>query len=147
MRKREHHGMYKTPEYQAWADMIIRCRNKRHPWYSSYGGRGIKICPQWLLFSQFYRDMGKRPDGHTLGRIDNNGDYSPSNCRWETRRQQSNNTRQNRLITFRGRTMTVAQWGREIGLCFQTMVSRFKIGWSVEKALTTPKMNKFGRAR
>jgi hypothetical protein len=104
-------------EHDAWRGMLARCRNPRHPSYKNYGGRGITACERWNSFENFLDDMGKRPSPkHSLDRIDNNGNYEPGNCRWATRREQANNTRMNRFVTFDGRTMTLAQWARETGI-------------------------------
>jgi hypothetical protein len=90
------HGKYKTAEYQAWASMKQRCNNKKNPQYPNYGGRGIKVCEQWNTFETFYSDMGKRPDGLSIDRINNDGDYEPSNCRWATIIEQNNNQRRSK---------------------------------------------------
>lgn len=82
------HGMYGTPTYHSWSNMIQRCTNPNTPKYEYYGGRGIEVCGQWREFAQFYADMGERPDGMTLDRIDSDGDYEPGNCRWATKTQQ-----------------------------------------------------------
>lgn len=92
---REHHGMFNTPVYRAWAHMITRCYNKKTRDYKNYGGRGIEVCGKWRdSFTSFYNDMGDKPSNeHSLDRINNEGNYEPSNCRWATRSMQNRNQR------------------------------------------------------
>jgi hypothetical protein len=87
------HGMTNTPTYQTWGNMIARCTNPKNTGYYLYGGRGISICERWFDFNNFFADMGKRPPRKSLDRIDNDGNYEPSNCRWATRKEQRRNQR------------------------------------------------------
>lgn len=132
------HNMIDTPEYATWISMRSRCYTKTNASYPGYGARGIKVCARWQSFENFLADMGNRPEGHTLDRIDPNGDYSPENCRWATPETQSNNRRNNWLLTFDGRTQTVAQWAKEVGISKNTLLGRLKWGWPTEDALTWP---------
>jgi hypothetical protein len=104
--------------------------------YKNYGGRGISVCDDWFLFTNFLRDMGEKPKGLTLERTDNNGDYCPSNCRWASVERQANNKRNNRYITFNGETLSVTQWSRKLGLIHQTIFKRLKSGMTPEMALS-----------
>ena len=129
-------------EYYAWVDMRRRCQDPSNRIYANYGGRGISVCPRWAQsFEAFYEDVGPRPDGHSLGRIDNDGNYSPENVRWETPKQQSRNRRSNRLIEAFGESKTAPEW-LEDERCAVT--NRFAIyerigrGWEPERAITTP---------
>ena len=126
-------------EYHTWRCMRGRCKNPKSRLFSAYGGRGIYVCERWNDFDMFYADMGPRPSSsHSLDRIDNDGPYSPENCRWATHYQQSNNRRSSVLLTFRGKTQSIRQWSRETGINHSTIQRRLKrLKWSVEKALTT----------
>lgn len=116
--------------------MKQRCLNVKHKSYAIYGGRGIKICDRWLeSFEDFLADMGERPEGMTLDRIDVDGDYTPGNCRWATSETQSNNRTNNRLVEYRGVTQTLAKWARELGISRQALRYRLEAGWSVEEAM------------
>lgn len=135
------HNMIHTPEYCAWSSMKNRCHNPNKDIYKNYGGRGIFVCRRWRKsFEKFYRDMGPRPSSkHSIDRINNNYGYIPFNCRWATQREQMNNTRVNRFISFRGETLTLFQWARKIGIDRSNIYNRINnLGWSIEKTLTTP---------
>ncbi len=121
--------------------MKQRCYNPKHPSYHIYGGRGIKICNRWLGnegFDNFCEDMGKRPPKHSLDRINVNGNYTPKNCKWSTKKQQQNNRRDNRYITYQGVTKALGLWAEELGIERETLRGRLRYGWTVEKTLTTP---------
>jgi hypothetical protein len=128
-----------TPEYKSWAHMKARCNSETNHKYHLYGARGIKVCDRWLNnFENFLADMGQKPSPlHTIDRIDNNGNYEPSNCRWATKKEQGRNTRTNLLITHNGKTMTLIEWSELSGVNKITLRNRISLyGWSVEKALT-----------
>lgn len=134
------HGMRFSPEWRTWRHIKDRCYNPNTERYPHYGGRGIKVCDRWLnSFENFYADMGKKPEGYSIERINIDGDYSPENCKWIALRDQANNKKNNKFVTFKGKTQTVAQWAEELGFNKQTLYSRLNgYGWSVEKSLTTP---------
>ena len=116
--------------------MKRRCQNPKSARFKDYGGRGIKVCPEWHVFENFHRDMGDPPKGMTLDRRENDGDYCKSNCRWATRRSQANNRRGNKLITFKGKTRTQAEWERVLRLKPGVLWQRLNRGWAIERALT-----------
>lgn len=123
-------------EYGIWRTMINRCIDKNHNRYHRYGGRGIKVCDRWINFDNFILDMGIRPtEKHSIDRIDNNGNYEPSNCKWSSAKEQGENRCNNRVITFNGETKILQRWADEIGIN-QSMLSRQIILWGIEKALT-----------
>jgi hypothetical protein len=134
------HGMSETRVYHIWKMMLQRCTNPKADAYSNYGGRGITVDPSWHEFEKFYADMGEPPSPkHTLEREDNNGNYTSSNCKWATDEEQANNRRTNVTLTLGERTMTKAQWARELGITDCSLQNRLDAGWSVERALTTKK--------
>ena len=124
------------PGYTSWLSMKARCRNKNHDHYAEYGGRGIRICRRWMWFKNFWADMGPRPNGMSLERIDFNGNYEPSNCKWATHTEQMRNTRRNKHHTISGVTKTVGEWARHYGVKYPTVIQRIKAGWGIERALT-----------
>lgn len=127
------------PEYYSWQAMLARCNKPKSKDYPRYGARGIKVCERWLDFAAFLEDMGKQPSPkHTIERKDNDGNYEPTNCRWATEREQANNRRSNRRLTYDGKTKTMVEWARDAGIPYDTFFARLKAGWSVGKAITTP---------
>lgn len=135
------HGRHNTSEYLVWQQMKERCYNKKKAAYQRYGARGITVCDRWSGsegFVNFYTDMGPRPEGTTLDRIDNNGPYSPENCRWATAYEQYRNRRQTVWWTIDGVTKCRKDWCRHYGIHTATVDARIKKGWSVIDALTTP---------
>jgi hypothetical protein len=135
------HGMSSHPLYDVWRSMIARCTNPRKRYYSDYGGRGITVCPAWLGsesgFAQFIADMGPGYEpGLQLDRRDNDGPYSPSNCRWVTRKENSRNTRSNRIIEHAGQSRCLSEWAEALGLGHTAIYRRLNRGWPVARALT-----------
>jgi hypothetical protein len=125
--------------YRIWHGMMQRCYSPGASGYDSYGGRGIAVCDQWRdNFPAFLADMGERPAGKSIDRIDNTKGYEPSNCRWATPSQQSRNTSSNRMVTYGGETLPLVVWVERLGVGQQTLTSRLNRGWSAERALTTP---------
>lgn len=137
------HGKSNSRLFSIWANMISRCENKNIDTYKYYGKRGISVCYEWRnSFQEFYdwSISNGYKENLTLDRIDNNKNYSPDNCRWATIKEQSNNRRGNRILTYNGETRTLTQWAEIIG-CRESMLrSRLNRGWSVEKAIETPKL-------
>jgi len=136
----ELHGKSGTPEYNAWRNMIARCYDKEHKDYEGYGARGIEVCQSWKAsFPRFYADMGERPDGHSIERIDNNGNYTPNNCKWATSQEQANNKRNTKFITYQGETKRLIEWCSELSLNYGFVVNRLRLGWSVKDTFEKPK--------
>jgi len=128
--------------YRAFNSMKARCYSPRSDMYSSYGGRGIVVCDEWKDNPRGFVEWSLAngyAEGLSIDRIDVNGNYSPDNCRWATSKQQFRNMRKNRWLTFRGRTMILADWAREVGIHPAAIQVRLdRCGWSVERALTEP---------
>lgn len=132
-----------TRTYKSWCAMIQRCHNKNRDVYPLYGGRGIQVCDRWRDYSNFLADMGERPEGATLDRIDNNGDYTPQNCRWADHKTQTRNSRASTPITYQGKTQTLTEWAQEIGISPKTLSSRLNYcGMSVSDAMTRKRHGK-----
>jgi hypothetical protein len=128
----------RTPTYRSWRAMTARCTHPSNAKFTNYGGRGIKVCERWKSFPNFLADMGERPAGTSIDRIDSNGNYEPGNCQWLDHSQNCAKSRANRLLTLDGKTQSVAAWARETGISRQAIYERLLTGWSVETALTKP---------
>lgn len=130
-----------SKEYKTWAGIKRRTTSYNEQNSKYYIGRGIKMCDRWLnSFENFLDDMGRAPSPkHSIDRINNNGDYTPDNCRWVTHREQMSNTRATKWIEFNGERHTQEEWGRLTGLGGLTILKRLKRGWSIEDALTRPR--------
>lgn len=132
------HGLSDSPEAFAWSSMRQRCTNPKDPGYKNYGARGITVCDRWLnSFEAFYADMGPRPPGCSIDRTNNDGPYSPENCRWVPRVAQANNKRRNRRLTLGGRTYTVAEAARKFAIRPSTLKRRLDLGWTPERAVSS----------
>ena len=133
-------GKKKPRLYRIWLAMRERCKNQESEKYSLYGGRGIKVCPEWEHDFQSFRDWalgnGYR-DNLTLDREDNDGPYSPENCRWVTMKVQNRNKRSNHYLTYKGETISISEWAERCGIPYYTLKTRIRNGWSTEKALET----------
>ena len=131
------HGMSDKAEYNSWVGIKQRCNNPNNNKYHRYGFRGIKVCPRWLnSFELFLKDMGSKPTNcHSIDRVDNNGNYEPSNCKWSNQKQQQNNKSTNHFLTLDGKTKTIAQWAESLEMSQDVIFARKKLGWSDRDAL------------
>ena len=120
--------------------MRNRCNNPKNRSFENYGGRGVTVCERWSDFANFLADMGQRPSPkHTIERNDNDRGYEPENCCWAVPEKQANNKRNNRVLEYRGRAMTLAMWAREVGMSADALERRLNLlKWSIEKSLETP---------
>lgn len=126
-------------EHAIWRGMIQRCHNPNAKDYPNYGARGISVCDRWRYeFGAFLSDMGPRPAGHSIDRLDNNLGYFKENCAWRTCQDQARNKRSNRLVEYRGERLPVVAWAARFGLSRALLRYRLSSGWSVEDALTRP---------
>lgn len=139
--RRFKHGMAQTRVYRVWMQMRERCSNPNHKSWANYGGRGIKVCDEWMeSFESFIADMGQRPDGYWLERNNNNRGYSKDNCQWVTPRAQQNNKRTNRLLEIDGITKTFMEWSREYGVPWTTIRARIeRYGFDPKSAVMSPR--------
>lgn len=128
-----------NPEYRSWVGMRQRCGNHQNPAWHRYGGRGIAVALRWEVFENFLEDMGKKPPGATLERVDNAAGYSKENCRWATYVEQNRNRRSNRLVTYMGIAMPLIEAAERSGLSYRMLRSRLGRGWG-EQELFLPRM-------
>lgn len=144
-KRKTKHSMSNIKLYKVWNGIKTRCYNKKFTYYNNYGGRGITMCDEWKNdFAKFYSWAINNgyTEGLTIDRINNDGNYEPSNCRWATRREQNNNMRKTIIIKYNGKEQTISKWAKEFNLNRTALYYRIKRGWSVEKALTTPSKSK-----
>ena len=120
------HGESKTRTYHIWKVMRQRCRDPKATGYQHYGGRGISVCQRWQDYSAFIQDLGQAPDGLTIDRINNDGDYEPGNCRWVSRKVQGNNKSNNHRLAFGGVTKTLSEWADSLSINAATLYTRLK---------------------
>jgi len=128
------HGMSKTPIYSVWAGMIASFHN--------YGGRGIEVCNRWLKFENFYKDMGDRPAGMSIDRVDNNGNYEPGNCRWATQKQQLRNTRNTVFVETPQGKMSLSEASEVFDVNHNTLHTRVRRGLSGQDLVKKPTQRK-----
>ena len=133
------HGMEGTSIYNVWIGIRGRCRNINYPAYKVYGAKGIEISNEWYDdFNVFYADMGDRPEGHSLDRIDPNGNYCKENCRWASIKTQARNKKNTIYLEYKGERRPMAEWSELLGLPRKSVEERIRKGWTVERALETP---------
>lgn len=136
--KAKKHGMCDSLTYGSWSAMKFRCENSGHIAFAHYGGRGISVCERWAKFENFLADMGERPKGKSLERIDNSKGYTPDNCRWASSKEQARNRRDNRLIEAFGQKFCQSEWAEIVGIKLSTIRERLRRGWTAEESLLTP---------
>lgn len=140
------HGLRKHPIYTRWFNMLQRCYNLKNPKFKYYGGRGITVCERWRQsVENFYADMGDPPPGMTLERRDVNQGYTQENCYWASQTQQTRNRRTAHMLTYNGETHGITTWAEKLAdtlnLNKKALDRRLRTGWSVEEALTTPRLH------
>ncbi len=126
-----------SPEYNTWRNIKKRCFNPNNPKFPDYGGRGITICSEWRdSFAAFLRDMKLRPQGYSIHRIDNDGNYEPGNCRWASRNEQDRNKRNSHYLEFDGQRKVLADWAKELGMDKGALLGKLKKGHTLEELFT-----------
>lgn len=142
------HGMTGTRVHRIWKAMNSRCNNPNFPAYKNYGGRGIAVCDRWKGnrgFINFVADMGEPQEKDTIERIDVNGNYEPSNCRWANRKEQNRNRRNNVTLKYNGETKSLAEWAEITGFPYGTLYRRINEGWSAKDILETSTAERISR--
>jgi len=138
------HGYTRTRLYNTWLNMKQRCLNKNNPHYKYYGGKGVKLCTEWkndfICFKNWALSNGYE-EALTIDRIEVNGNYEPSNCRWITNKKQQNNKTNNRYITYEEETRTLGEWAEQLGFEYKTLQKRIDMGWGTEVAFKLPLQN------
>jgi len=138
------HGMCKTKIYNIWNGMRFRCQNSNSAAYHRYGAREIYVCKRWEKFENFLEDMGEPSVGMSLERINNDGPYSPENCKWATRREQARNNSRNRILEIDGKRRSMTEWSEISGIKMPTIWARIAKGWEVKDAVFLPLMKQKG---
>lgn len=149
IKRNTRHGLSDTRIYDIWLGMMKRCYNPKTEFYYIYGGRGITVCERWKTFINFYNDtISTYEDGLSIDRFPNpNGNYEPNNFRWATQEEQANNKTTSVFLTYNGKTLTISQWAKEVGISQGLIGSRLIRGWDVERALTLPIQKAGGNRR
>lgn len=129
------HAKRRTPTYKSWLKMRDRCNNPNHVHFDRYGGSGIAICERWDSFANFLEDMGERPPGKSLDRIENARGYCKENCRWASCEEQQRNKRTNHLVTIAGQTKCLGEWSEISGIPYQVLRYRVRQGWTQDRLL------------
>ena len=131
-------SFYKKPWYGSYRSMMDRCYREKNCNYNRYGARGIEVCEEWHNIENFEKWVEENPyfEGATIDRIDVNGNYEPSNCRWATMKKQCNNRSNTLYITYNGETHTISEWAEITGINRNTLNNRYYKGWSIESMLT-----------
>lgn len=130
--------------YKVWHAMHKRCSDPKYANYKDYGARGISVCERWAVFAAFLEDMGEKPEGTLIDRIDNEKGYGPDNCRWVTPAESVRNRRITDFHTYQGKTLCLTDWAREFGMSKQKLAKRLALGWTFADAAT---LGHYGRLR
>lgn len=141
------HGMESTQIYNTWAQMLARCNNPNAINFHLYGGRGIRVCERWHRFEEFYADMGDRPEGCQLDRINNDGDYQPGNVRWASLREQNRNRRSTILLVWRGKQYPLPELAEMHGISRRKLAERLRKGFSLNEALKNVRFSRWNKPK